>query len=79
METVICFLYRVPFQEKQGLKDHLIYKHWVMYSLDFVSRVSQLRAGNARLSLININKKNNNRTCYKCQNAPRPCSNENCC
>ena len=70
----------MPFQEKQGLKDHLIYKHGVMYSLDFVSRVSQLRTENARLPLIDINKKNNNRTCYKCLDAPAgPCSNENCC
>ena len=33
METVICFLCRVTFQERQGLKDHLIYEHGVMYNL----------------------------------------------
>ena len=70
METVLCFLCRVTFQEKQGLKDHLIYEHGVMYNLDFVSKVSQFRTENARLPLIDINKKNNNRTCYKCQDAP---------
>ena len=66
----MCFLCRVTFQEKQGLKDHLIYEHGVMYNLDFVSKVSQFRTENARLPLIDINKKNNNRTCYKCQDAP---------
>jgi len=70
METVICFLCRVTFQEKQGLKDHLIYEHGVMYNLDFVSRVSHFRTENARLPLIDINKKNNNRTCSKCQDDP---------
>ena len=72
MDTVICFLCRVTFQERQGLKDHLIYEHGVVFNLDFVSRVSQFRTEHARLPVIDLNKKNNNRECYKCQDAAPP-------
>ena len=46
METVICFLCRVTFQEKEGLKDHLIYEHGVVFNLDFVSRAPRLQVQN---------------------------------
>ena len=69
---MICFLCRVTFQERQGLKDHLIYEHGVVFNLDFVSRVSQFRTEHARLPVIDLNKKNNNRECYKCQDAAPP-------
>ena len=59
METVICFLCRVTFQEKEGLKAHLIYEHGVVFNLDFVS---QFRSEDARMPVIDLNKKNNNRT-----------------
>ena len=72
METVICFLCRVTFQEKEGLKDHLIYEHGVVFNLDFVSRASKFRTEHARMPVIDLNKKNNNRHCYKCQDAPPP-------
>ena len=72
MVTVICFLCRVTFQEKEGLKDHLIYEHGVVFNLDFVSRASKFRTEHARMPVIDLNKKNNNRHCYKCQDAPPP-------
>ena len=70
MEIVICFLCRVSLKDRECLRVHLTHEHGVVFNLDFVSRVAQFRTVNARLPMINLNKKNNNRLCYKCLEEP---------
>ena len=74
MESILCFLCRVSYNEKDKLEKHLVYEHGIIFNADFVSRVSQFRTVNARMPVVDLKAKssNNNKMCRKCKEPSKP-------